>query len=121
MRTRAFIAAAALTSSLLGGLAHAESSAPAPMSDDAATATEIERRFSDDHTVNAQSVTIYVRDGVATLTGRVPNEDAKERAEKIANAVDGVDEVRNRLITGSGRPATKPAPGSIPELMPNAR
>ena len=94
---------------------------PIPTEKDGQLATEIEKRLSADREVNAQTVEIDVRAGVVTLTGRVPTDDAKERAEKIAKGVDGVDEVHNRLTTATGGVVQSPPEAQpIPEKVPGA-
>lgn len=87
---------------------------------DGEVATEIERRLSVDREVNAQNVTIFVRDGVVTLTGRVPGEDVKRRAEGLAAAVPGVTEVRNNIAAGLGGTAGREPTTTIPEQLPGA-
>ena len=109
--------AAVAVSCLLAGSAVAQST-PVATQADGKVATEIERRLIVDREVNAQNVTIYVRGGVATLTGRVPGEDAKRRAEGLAAGVPGVTEVRNHITAGLGRSARPPT--AIPEQMPGA-
>ena len=42
-------------------------------------------------------IRVHVRDAVVTLEGTVPEERLKYRAEEIAEAVFGVDEVDNSL------------------------
>ncbi len=90
-------------------------SPPAPTKNDTADATEIEHRLSADKTVNAQTITIDVRGGRVTLSGRAPDEDAKSRAGKLAAAVPGVVDVQNEIAVGA--PGGPPA---IPEQMPGA-
>lgn len=112
---RTSIVAFVIVWSCVGGAAFAQE---AP-SRDAAVATEIEHRFSDDRAINAQSVEIVVRDGHVVLTGRVPDEDAKARAEKLAHAVDGVEGVDNRLTAGVGGSQPAAHDGTdIPDRMP---
>jgi len=111
------VLAAALLS-LSAGPVGAQPKPPATP-EDGAVATEIERRLSADQDVNAQNVTIYVRNGVVTLTGRVPAEDAKREAERIAGDVPGVGKVRNDLAVGFGR-GRNPVRDTIPESVPGA-
>ena len=74
---------------------------PAVPSDaDGAAATEIEHRLSADKNVNAQMINIDVQGGVVTLKGRVPDQAAKERAEKLAAGVPNVKSVRNDITVG---------------------
>lgn len=93
---------------------------PAAVSDaDGKIATEIERRLTVDKEVNATAVELDVRAGVVTMTGRVPSEAAKQRAEAIAASVSGVSKVKNLLSAGTAEPAAPGAPGTIPERMPH--
>jgi osmotically-inducible protein OsmY len=48
--------------------------------------------------VPALEVSVDAADGVVTLFGVVPSEEAKRAAEKIAGSVDGVRQVRNELL-----------------------
>ena len=43
------------------------------------------------------TITVAVTDGVVTLAGMVPDTKAKEKAEDVAEDVDGVDRVVNQL------------------------
>lgn len=106
-----------MIAAILGGTACAQEP-----STDAAVATKIEHRFSDDRGINAQAIEISVRKGNVVLTGRVPNEDAKERAGRLASAVDGVVRVDNRLTpaVGGAQPVGSDRPG-IPDRMPEKR
>jgi hypothetical protein len=96
---------------------------PAAVSDaDGKIATEIERRLTVDKEVNATSVELDVRAGVVTLTGRVPSEAAKQRAEKVASSVAGVSKVKNLLSAGTGADPGEPGgTGTIPESVPERR
>jgi hypothetical protein len=60
----------------------------------------------------APSVTVAVKDGVATLTGEVATDAAKKDAETAAK-VDGVKSVTNNITV-------KPAPTPIPATASNA-
>lgn len=114
---RTSVLALAIVSACCGNAAFAQETP----SKDAAVATEIEHRFSEDRAINAQAVEITVRDGTVVLTGRVPDEAAKAHAERLANAVDGVDHVDNRLTpaVGGKQPAAHDG-RSIPERMPGS-
>ena len=91
-----------------------------PTENDTALATQIEHKLSADREVNAQAIKIDVRDGVATLTGRVTAPDVKRRAEQVTAAVPGITDVRNQImVTGAGLRGEGGA-GPIPEAMPGA-
>jgi len=74
----------------------------------------------------APAIRVTVRDGVVTLSGRVPNEAAKREAANVADDVDGVDRVENQLAVvmadtgsettrvGSVPPENRPAPPPAP-------
>ena len=71
-----------------------------PSKADGTAATEIEHRLSADKNVNAQMIEIDVQGGVVTLKGHVPDQDAKDRAEKLAADVPNVKSVRNDITVG---------------------
>lgn len=45
-------------------------------------------------------VDVDTKDGVVTLRGKVSTEDARQEAEKLARATEGVKGVRNELVVG---------------------
>jgi hypothetical protein len=47
----------------------------------------------------AGNIEVSANDGVVTLSGTVPNEQAKKRAEDIADDIYGVEVVQNQLRT----------------------
>jgi hyperosmotically inducible periplasmic protein len=77
------------------------SSAPAstkPMSDTAITAS-IKTDLLKDPDLSVLKIDVDTKQGVVTLNGLADNEEARQRAEKIAEGVKGVREVRNYLVT----------------------
>jgi osmotically-inducible protein OsmY len=54
-------------------------------------------RLSYDDEVDASDITVTVSNGEVTLEGSVPDRHSKHRAEDIADAVNGVKDVHNRL------------------------
>jgi hyperosmotically inducible protein len=50
-------------------------------------------------------VVVSVANGVVALSGRVPTDAERERAERAARRVDGVREVRNELAVVAAPPA----------------
>jgi hyperosmotically inducible protein len=50
-----------------------------------------------DRQIPAMAIRVSTRDGVVTLTGRVPSRAVAERAERLAASVDGVVAVVNHL------------------------
>jgi hyperosmotically inducible protein len=61
-----------------------------------------EARIETTHRLNpylrSDRIDVEVKDGIATLTGRVPERVRKELATAIARGIEGVREVRNELI-----------------------
>jgi hypothetical protein len=57
--------------------------------------------LSSDPQCNAEDIEIEVKDGMVTLSGTVPSRKMKHRAEDIADAARGVNDVDNRIrVTG---------------------
>lgn len=88
---------------------------------------DINDRLSDDPFVDATDIEVTVSNADVTLTGTVDHRSTKRRAEDIAEAVSGVQNVENRLrvgqLTGSvsgmnnpsgtlGSGSSSPVPGS---------
>lgn len=55
-------------------------------------------------------VGVQVRDGAVTLTGRVPSDADRRRAEDLASDVDGVERVDNRIQVAAGSPPESQTP-----------
>jgi len=72
--------------------------APKPVSDTAITAS-IKTDLLKDPDLSVLKIDVDTRDGVVTLNGLADNDDARNRAQKIAEGVKGVREVRNFLVT----------------------
>lgn len=51
-----------------------------------------------DSELSALKINVDTKDGAVTLNGEAPNQAAKDRAEQLAKAVDGVHSVNNLLI-----------------------
>lgn len=64
---------------------------------DAAITASIKADFLKDPDLSVLKIDVDTRDGVVTLNGLAENEAAKTRAERMAQAVKGVKEVRNYL------------------------
>ena len=54
-------------------------------------------RLTDDWRVDARQVSVSVENGELTLSGKVPNREAKRRAEDCVEAISGVRHVQNNL------------------------
>ena len=76
------------------------SGAPAaakPMGDTAITAS-IKTDLLKDPDLSVFKIDVDTKQGVVTLNGLADNEEARQRAEKIAEGIKGVREVRNFLV-----------------------
>lgn len=68
---------------------------------DAEIARAVRAEIAADSQLNPFLVTVDTRDGVVTLSGRVPAADDRVRAERLARGVAGVRGVINLLEVGS--------------------
>lgn len=64
---------------------------------DARITEELCERLTDDDDIDASAISVEISDGVATLTGTVPDRRMKHRAEDLAESCSGVSDVDNRL------------------------
>jgi osmotically-inducible protein OsmY len=63
---------------------------------------EVRRKLANDVDVRGAGFDVAVKAGAVTMRGRVRDEKAKEKAEKIAKKVKGVVSVKNELkLVGS--------------------
>jgi osmotically-inducible protein OsmY len=60
---------------------------------------EVRRKLANDTDVRGAGLDVAVKAGAVTLRGRVRDDKAKEKAEKIAKKVKGVVSVKNDLKT----------------------
>ena len=68
-----------------------------PIADTAITAS-IKTDILKDPDLSVLKIDVDTNQGVVTLNGLAENEDARKRAEKIAEGIKGVREVRNYLV-----------------------
>lgn len=68
---------------------------------DAALTTKVKSKFLADTAVAGLRIDVDTKDGVVTLTGRVPNAAEKARAVSMARETDGVKSVVDHLTIGS--------------------
>ena len=91
-----------ITAGIGGALAHDEPrvspSPPAHLSVDAEIEAAVVKGIVANPEVFAARLKAHVFRGVVTLRGTVQSADGRETAEKIARAVPGVREVRNKLL-----------------------
>lgn len=69
----------------------------AVVSDDAIY-DQVRRKLADNPDVKGAGLDVEVHDGAVTLKGKVENERAKSKAEKLAKKVRGVKKVDNQLV-----------------------
>ena len=75
-------------------VAPVESSAPSSIDVEIA----ITSKLLDDLELASYPVDVKVKAGTATLSGTLPNEGLKARAEKVAKSVKGVRDVKNNIV-----------------------
>jgi osmotically-inducible protein OsmY len=86
---------------------------------DKALSQQIAKRIADEPGFKPGAVDVKVEDGVVTLSGLVPNEAERARAERLAQ-VDGVKRVHNNLQTEeSAKSAVKGTAGTAAEKSKN--
>ena len=66
---------------------------------DGAITASIKTDFLKDPDLSILKIDVDTRNGVVSLNGLADNDDARHRAEKIAQGVKGVKEVHNYLVT----------------------
>jgi osmotically-inducible protein OsmY len=66
---------------------------------DAAITASIKTDFLKDPDLSVFKIDVDTKDGVVTLNGLADNDDARNRAQHLAEGVKGVREVRNFLVT----------------------
>ena len=81
-------------------------SQPAPSTTATApTSTELEidinSKFLDDQDLRSYPIDVKVTGGTAMLSGHVPNDELRTRAEKLAKTVKGIRNVANNIVVKS--------------------
>jgi hypothetical protein len=75
---------------------------PAPSQAEPSSSISIEvdvnRKLLDDKQLGSYPITAKIENGTVTLSGNLPNEDLKTRAEKVVSSVKGVRRVINEII-----------------------
>jgi len=61
----------------------------------------VNQKFLDDSQLKTYTIDAQVDNGVVTLSGEVPSNELKMRAEKLATTVKGVRSVINRITVQS--------------------
>ena len=62
--------------------------------------TKVQARYFSDREIKGRHIDVTTNDGIVTLNGYVPNEDARRRAVDIAKSTDGVKQVNDQLGIG---------------------
>jgi|SRR5450755_3092512 osmotically-inducible protein OsmY len=68
-----------------------------PLTDDIIT-DNVRVKLANDAEIGGMKIDVDVKEGAATLTGKVRTDKMKEKAEKVAKKVKGVTSVNNKLI-----------------------
>jgi hypothetical protein len=82
---------------------------------DQALTTDIQSKLYADATTKGGNIQVAVKDGVATLTGEVPNSDVELQAVKLANSATGVQRVQDQIKINPSLAANQPLPAPAPE------
>jgi hyperosmotically inducible protein len=69
---------------------------------DAGITTKINAALAADDELKALQINVDTKDGRVVLTGSAPNANAQQRATMLAQAVEGVMAVDNRLVISQG-------------------
>jgi len=70
--------------------------------DDAGITTKVSAGLARDPDLSAVKIDVDTRNGIVTLNGPVKSAEARERAGKIAQGVEGVNSVVNQLTVSAG-------------------
>lgn len=93
-----------------------------PARSDPAVTTEIRARFYDDDAVRGNDLDVKVTDGMVVLEGTVASEQIRQQAMTLAQSVEGVRNVDNRIAVegaaGDSAAAATPPPGEAPVAGP---
>jgi len=68
---------------------------------DSVTTTKLKSEYLTDDTLRKGDIAVTTNNGVVTLSGTVPSEDARKRAVDIARGQDGVMRVEDKLTVPS--------------------
>jgi osmotically-inducible protein OsmY len=83
---------------LAAGIASARK--PAAANSDDRISDQVRMRLATDPVVKGGALTVTVRNGRVTISGRVDTAKGKDRATKVARKVKGVKGVDNELVVG---------------------
>lgn len=81
-----------------------------PKPTDEAIVTGIQGKMFSEPSLKASSITVRAKDGVVTLSGQVPDEAARQAAQKIALEAPGVSKIIDQTTLATQTAAALPAP-----------
>lgn len=70
--------------------------------DDAQITAQVKTGLSVDKSLSAGKIDVDTKEGIVTLTGNAPSEEARRRATEIARNVKDVKDVKNQLTLKTG-------------------
>jgi osmotically-inducible protein OsmY len=82
--------------------AQVAANAPAAPLDDGQIVQALREQFNKDADISAMAIDIDSKDGMVTLSGMVPNSDARVRADQMARRMRDVKLVNNQLEVKAG-------------------
>jgi hyperosmotically inducible periplasmic protein len=66
--------------------------------DDSAVTAKVKSKLAADSQTSAIKIGVETKDGIVTLTGTVPTDTEKSKAELLAKNTDGVKKVQNEIV-----------------------
>lgn len=105
-RTRSSLLAIALVAALGACSKQGEQSTTGQYVDDATVTAKVKADLVKDDTVKASEIKVETTAGVVQLSGFVASEDARQRAEQLAQSIEGVKSVRNDIAVQSTQQST---------------
>jgi Flp pilus assembly secretin CpaC len=89
--------------------------------DDATISATVRSQLASDPELRGTSIGVASTDAVVVLTGRVMNDEQREKAEDVADDVAGVKEIENRIVVASAaEPMVDEPPDTEPQMPPVA-
>jgi hypothetical protein len=81
---------------------------------DEAIVTGIQGKMFSEPALKASSITVTAKDGVVTLSGQLPDDAARQAAQKIASEANGVSKIIDQTTIATQQAAVLPAPPLAP-------
>jgi osmotically-inducible protein OsmY len=75
---------------------------------DLAITTDIQSKYYQDDLIRGRSIDVRTENGVVTLSGTLPDQNAEAKALALARGVQGVQRVDDQLEVAAGTPADQP-------------